>query len=145
MGEEPDKVMRVVLDSNTVISALIFKGRTSALRPLWKSGAIHLLASADMIREYASVLAYTKFHLHEDEIQYLLEEELIPYLNPVSLGSPHLNWRPSDKKDLPFVIAALAGKAEFLISGDHHLLQLVHQYPFTIIAPGAFLDAHAGS
>jgi putative PIN family toxin of toxin-antitoxin system len=133
--------MRVVLDSNSVVSALLFKGRTSALRKLWRDGVILPLASAEMIREYAAVLAYTKFHLQENEVERLLEEELFHYLHPISSKATPLKWPPQDPDDLPFIYAAIHGKAETLVSGDHHLLALNGKYPFTITPPGPFLDS----
>jgi putative PIN family toxin of toxin-antitoxin system len=141
MGEEPKQVMRVVLDSNSVVSALLFRGRTSALRDLWRDGTILPLASADIICEYASVMAYTKFQLHETEVQRLLEEELFPFLHPVAGKPIHLKWRPQDPDDLPFLYAAIHGKAEVLISGDRHLLSLNSRYSFAITPPGVFLDS----
>jgi putative PIN family toxin of toxin-antitoxin system len=57
------KVKRVVIDTNVVISALLFGGEPGELIPLWKSGRIKPLASKEMVDEYLRVLTYPKFGL----------------------------------------------------------------------------------
>ena len=70
------KVVRVVIDTNVIISALLFGGIPGQLIPLWKSGHIITLASAEIIDEYIRVMAYPKFKLSEEEIHYLLYYEM---------------------------------------------------------------------
>ena len=72
--------MRVVLDSNVLISALLFSGITSKLVPLWQRGTITVLLSREILEEYLQVLAYPKFQLSEGEIKGLIEEELLPFV-----------------------------------------------------------------
>jgi uncharacterized protein len=132
-------MMRVVLDSNVVVSALLFNGRTSALVPLWRSGRFSLLANEGMVREYAAVLAYPKFKLTGDEISRLIHEELMPCLAPVKRWKGKLAVLPTDATDIPFIQAALSGQASYLVTGDKHLLVLNGRYPFRIVPPGVFL------
>ena len=62
------KVDRVVIDTNVVVSALLFGGTPGELIPLWKSGRIKPLASAEIIDEYIRVLAYPKFKLSTETV-----------------------------------------------------------------------------
>ena len=78
--------MRVVLDTNVLVSALIFTGISSELVPLWQRSAITVLLSRGILEEYLRVLSYPKFQLSEAEIKALIEEELLP--NPYSVASP---------------------------------------------------------
>ena len=71
--------MRVVLDTNTLVSALLFTGISSELVSLWQDGIITLLLSRDILDEYLRVLSYPKFKLSEEEIKKLLQEEILPY------------------------------------------------------------------
>src|ERR1019366_2899671 len=73
-----ERVKKVVLDTNVVISALLFGGETARLVSLWQTGAFSWLASAAIIQEYARVLAYPKFKLAEAEIRELLNEDILP-------------------------------------------------------------------
>ena len=133
------KVIRVVIDTNVVISALLFGGTPGKLIPLWKSGHIITLASAEIMDEYIQVMTYPKFKLSEEEIHYLLYFEILPYLDVVSVGpalSPIIEKDPSDDK---FILCAEAGKANFIISGDQHLLSNKNYKKIKIINPEQFL------
>ena len=59
MGQE--KVIDIVIDTNVIISALLFGGGPGKLIELWKKGFIRPLLSAEIITEYLRVLAYPKF------------------------------------------------------------------------------------
>ncbi len=76
--------MRVVLDTNVLVSALLFTGVSSQLVPLWQRSAITVLLSRDILEEYLRVLSYPKFQLSEAEIKSLTEDELLPYVKVVS-------------------------------------------------------------
>ena len=134
--------MRVVLDSNVIVSALLFNGRTSQLRTLWKSGRIIPLVNGAMLGEYAAVLAYSKFKLSEEVIEAYLADELMPWLEPVPATGAKRTFKLRDRLDVPFLEAAFMGKAEALISGDRDLLEWTGKRPFEIIRPGEFLDKY---
>ena len=83
---------RVVIDTNVIVSALLFGGTPGKLIPLWKDGLIKPLVSREIIDEYIAVLAYPKFELTETEIQYLFYQQLLPFFevvktNPVRYSS----------------------------------------------------------
>jgi uncharacterized protein len=61
--------MRIVLDTNTVTSALLFSGTASRLVPLWQSRRVVMLISRAILEEYLRVLAYPKFRLSNEEIK----------------------------------------------------------------------------
>ncbi len=94
--------MRVVLDTNVLVSALLFTGISSEIVPLWQSGAVTVLLSRGILDEYLRVLSYPKFQLSEAEIKSLIQEELLPYVEVVN---PRKRLRvvkgdPSDDKFL---------------------------------------------
>ena len=134
--------MRVVLDTNVVVSALLFTGISSKLVPLWQGGGITALVSRDILEEYLRVLSYPKFKLSEGDIKGLIQEELLPYVDVVK------PWRrlrvvdrdPSDDK---FVECAVAGKARVIISGDKDLLSIGRYRKILIQSPAQFLEKNA--
>ena len=65
--------MRVVIDTNVMVSALLFQGVTSQLVPLWQKGTMTLLLPGEILEEYLRVLAYSKFQLAKNEIRRLIE------------------------------------------------------------------------
>ena len=63
---------KVVIDTNVVISALLFGGAPGKLVAFWQRGIIKPKATKEIIDEYLRVLAYPKFELSEKEINYVL-------------------------------------------------------------------------
>jgi putative PIN family toxin of toxin-antitoxin system len=131
--------MRVVLDTNVVVSALLFEGTVSQIHKQWKSGAIVPVANKAMLEEYARVLSYKKFSLDEEEIGALFDEEIFPYFSIVRTSLKKIPYPPKDNDDIPFLQAATDGGARYLVSGDPHLLELNGKYPFPIVSPAVFL------
>jgi len=94
------KEIRVVIDTNVVLSAILFGGIPGRLTPLWKSGRIKPIASNEIIDEYIKVLAYPKFELSEEEINYILYNEILFYFDVVvhKPGRVIIKEDPSDDK-----------------------------------------------
>ena len=133
----PEKVIRVVLDTNIVVSALLFGGQLERLIELWKEGKILPLCSKEIIDEYLKVLSYPKFQLTEEEISYLLTQEILPWFEVVEVpnGKPYVEADPEDDK---FIWCAIEGKAELIVSGDKHLLAYTNS-PLSIVPVKEFL------
>lgn len=132
--------MRVVLDTNVVVSALLFpRGSLSWLPALWATGRITPLICDRTTREVVRVLAYPKFRLSPDDIHAVLGGYL-PYAEVVPVSSTSLETVPvcRDPHDQMFVELASAGGAEVLVTGDADLQALAGQLPFTVEAPEAF-------
>lgn len=115
--------MRVVLDTNAVVSALLFAGVSSKLVPLWQSRAIVALVSRGILEEYLRVLSYPKFKLSEAEIKDLVQEEVLPFVDVV-IPRRRLSVVKRDPSDDQFIECAVAGKARVIISGDKDLLSI---------------------
>jgi predicted nucleic acid-binding protein len=71
--------VRVVLDTNVVLSALVFGGGAAGrVRRAWQQGALLPLASTATVQELVRVLAYPKFRLSQADQNELLADYL-PY------------------------------------------------------------------
>jgi len=116
-------VIRVVLDTNVLVSALLFTGPPSQLVPAWQSGRLRPVLSAEILEEYLRVLAYRKFKLTDDEIHGLIEEDLLPFVDTVRT-TPVTVPSLRDPDDLKFIACAKAAKVRWLVSGDDDLLSL---------------------
>ena len=53
-------MIRAVLDTNVILSALLFGGSTGGLVKAWQTGRFHLLLSRALLEEILRVLAYPK-------------------------------------------------------------------------------------
>ena len=137
-------VTRVVLDTNVVLSALVFGGGFARrARLAWQSGAIQPLASTATVQELARVLAYPKFHLSGPEQQELLADYL-PHVLTVRIPQPPPPVPECrDAMDLPFMHLAMAGKAEVLVSGDRDLLAIAAEFERASGCPILSLEAFA--
>jgi len=131
-------VIRAVLDTNVILSALLFSGPTGGLVKAWQTGRFQLLLSRAILEEILRVLAYPKFHLTEGEIRGLVEEELIPFAETViTRRQPAVRLRDPD--DLAVVACALTGRARYLVTGDADLLSLGRIRQVEVIPPADFI------
>ncbi len=130
--------MKVVIDTNVLVSALLFGGQTGRVAGLWKSGVIGPLVSEAIMAEYLRVLAYHKFQLTQAEIRHLLDQEILPWFEPVVVP-PGQSFISDDPEDDKFIWCAAIGKAELIVSGDPHLLNCVHA-PVPIVSPADLLQ-----
>lgn len=134
------KPPRIVLDTNVLLSALLFHaGTLSWLRLAWQSEAIHPLASHDTTTELIRVLSYPKFKLTSDAREDLLGDYL-PWCETVTVPNKTKVPDCRDPFDRPFLALALTAKADALITGDKDLLALSHLCAVPILAPAAFRD-----
>ena len=120
-------------------SAILFGGIPGKLIELWKKGSITPLITEDIMAEYLRVLAYPKFKLSEEEVHYIIHQEILPFFKVVNSkpGSSIIKKDPDDDK---FIQCAIAGQAKIIISGDRHLLAQKSYKEIKILTPSQFLE-----
>jgi putative PIN family toxin of toxin-antitoxin system len=132
------EVIPVVVDTNIFVSALLFNGTPGKLITLWKSGKILPHLTSEIVAELLRVLAYPRFALAENEIQYLLDVEILPFCRVVVANSGFLIIKEDPTDDM-FLRCCEVVKAKALISGDRHLLNLKSHRNTLILTPSQFL------
>jgi putative PIN family toxin of toxin-antitoxin system len=135
------KAPRVVLDTNCVVSALLFEhGRMAWLRRAWQREAIIPLADQATLRELIRVLGYPRFSLTPAD-QHALLGEYLPWVETVA-DTPSRAWpNLADPNDAPFLDLAAAAQAQYLVSGDADLLQLAATVTHVrIVSPAGLLE-----
>ena len=131
--------LRVVFDTNTVISALLFsKGRLAWLRTVWRQGTVVPLVSKATAEEIVRVLGYPKFHLDAADQNELLGD-FLPFAEIIEADLP-TGEVPicRDKHDQKFLELAAAGEADALVTGETDLLVLGEEFPIPIMKPADF-------
>ncbi len=123
--------IKVVLDTNILVSALLFNGRLSRIVRLWKTGQITPYVSKETFHEFKNVLKYPKFGLSEKEINTIIEEEVLPYFQVVDLKET-VKGVCKDLDDEKFISCAISSSAKFLVTGDNDLYDL-KRYKFVKI------------
>lgn len=131
--------LRVVLDTNVVVSALLFDhGRLSWLRGSWQAAHFQPLVSEATTQELIRVLAYPRFDLSRQDIEALLADYL-PYVATVNVGQSVSDApRCSDVNDQMFIDLAMMGSADVLVTGDTALLAMSEACAFAIETPADF-------
>jgi uncharacterized protein len=115
-------MLRVVLDTNVLVSAIISDGKP---RELFRKGITKefcIITSDLLLRELAAVLRRPKFKTDENEIHRIILA-LMQAAEVVEVVSK-FNMVEEDPKDDMIVETAYDGKADFVVSGDSHLLAL---------------------
>ena len=138
MGKKQQAVKRVILDTNVLISALLFKGKLSNMRELWRTGKIVPLISREMFDELRRVLAYPKFFLTRAEIRSILEGEILPFFEVVDV-SRQVKGVCRDPADDKFISCAISGRADYIVTGDRALSDLKRYQSIRIIHSSDFL------
>ena len=137
--------MRVVLDTNVVVSGLIFGGLPDRILTAWTTGAFTLVVSPPVLDEYRRVgreLAKGRPPLDAalDALLALLA------VHATSIDAPPLSARVSaDPDDDTFLAAAVAGEASYVVSADRHLLEVTGWRGITVLKPRAFVDGPLAS
>lgn len=123
MGKKEKAIRKVVLDTNILVSALLFKGDLAGIVDLWKNGRIIPVLSRETFAEFKAVLEYPKFSLKGREIQLIIEEEVLPYFEIVEIidKAKSICRDPDDDK---FIACAVSASADFIVTGDKDLLDL---------------------
>lgn len=118
--------MRVVADTNTLVSAYLWLGKPAEVIELHACGWIELCTCAEQLTEFAQVLERPKFRqriaaagLSPAEIVTHFQQ-LATLVKPVAVSATAL----TDPDDLWVLGCAVAARAQAIVSGDTHLLSL---------------------
>lgn len=121
--------VKVVLDTNCVVSALLFSKQNLAwLRHAWQTGTITPIVNKATTAELMRVLHYPKFKLSQDE-QHTLLADFLPYTQVMT----HMEIAPNlpqirDENDQMFLNLAVVSDAAALVTGDLDLLAIKHSF-----------------
>ena len=116
-------MITVVLDTNLLVSALLFRGLPSRILSLAQAGEVMFAVSGPVLAEYQRLLTHRKFRLSQEEVQAALETQILPYSRLV-VAAAYFKDGPvcRDANDDMFLLCALAAAAEVLLTGDGDLL-----------------------
>ena len=111
-----------MFDTNVLVSAYLWKGVARSALEKVRSGEWVLLNSWDTVDELIRVLAYDKFGLRPNEIQPIIED--LTKISHFIEVKTKVEIVKDDPTDNIFLALAIDGRADLIVSGDHHLLDL---------------------
>jgi len=130
--------MKIVIDTNVAVSGLLWGGPPNEILKMARSRNLSILACDQTIQELKRALGYDKFRKRLADLQGSVESAYSYFMNLVFFV-PGPKEVPEvildDPFDNLFLALAVENKASLIVSGDHHLLDLVKYKNIQIVRP----------
>ena len=130
--------MRIVLDTNVLISGIYFSGPPGTILQAWRSGKFQLAVSIEILEEYLNVaerLANRYAGVEYEGILGLIVQNA-ELVQAADLPKP-VSEDPDDDK---FLACALASNTRIIVSGDSDLLRVSGYADIRVITPKRFIS-----
>jgi putative PIN family toxin of toxin-antitoxin system len=129
--------VKVVLDTNVLVSGIFYSGPPAAILRAWKQGKFRVVLTPPILEEYKDVAVRLGEHFPAIDITRIIDLVLVEseLCSPVELAHPVC----ADPKDDKFIAAAISGKADVIVSGDKHLLKVSGYHGISILTPRVFV------
>ena len=130
--------MRVVLDTNVFISGIHWTGNSEKIIFMFRNKTFELVSSIPIIEEITKTLRNFRIPLSEEDISnwenMILENALL--VEP----EEKIDIIKEDFSDNKFIEAAVAGKTDYIVTQDNHLLKIKEFRGIKILTPEEFLS-----
>jgi putative PIN family toxin of toxin-antitoxin system len=132
--------MRVIIDTNVLISGVFFGGPPAKILKAWQRGELQLIVSPEILEEYCEVCRRISVRYPDIDITRIL---LLIAQNSQVVDAPTLTEQVSrDADDDMFIACAVASSTQIIISGDSDLLAVPDYEDIRIVTPRDFVDSH---
>jgi len=131
-------MIRIVPDTNILISAVISHGNEFEVLKLGKLGKIQIILSPEILKEFEGVISREKFGFSKEQIANAINQikDIAEIVHP-KIKLKVVKDDPSDDKILE---CAVWGKADYLVTGDRkHLLKIKKFRGVKLVSSGEFL------
>ena len=131
--------MKVVLDTNVLVSGIFYSGPPSAILRAWEQHKFRLVLTPPISDEYKDVTVRLGEHFPAIDITRIIDLVIVEseLCSPVALAHPVC----ADPKGDKFIAAAISGKADVIVSGDKHLLKVSGYHGISVLTPRNFMDS----
>ena len=132
--------MKVVLDTNVLVSGILFTGPPHQILLAWSEGRFELVFTSDIHEEYRRITAELQQQFPRVDLAVALDLVLV---NAQAFPSAVLEAEVcADPDDDKFLAYALASGASIIVSGDTHLFDVSGCCGIESLRPRAFLDRY---
>ena len=129
-------IPQIVLDTSVLVSGMLGGTATDVIRR-WRNGDFGLIVSEEIVAEYREVLLRPRFGLAAWVVEELLDyvQSAAKWVEP----SSDVKADARDPTDNKFLVAAVVGEADWIISSDKDLLDIGEFEGIRITSPWVFL------
>ena len=134
--------MKLVLDTNVLISGIFFSGPPCEILKAWQNGLVQIALSPEILEEYHRVLGRLT--------ERFPSINAAPILNVITANAEIVQGETlptqvcEDPDDDKFLACALSANSTVIISGDKHLLKISGYQDITVFRPRDFIEQHLG-
>ena len=132
--------MRIILDTNVVISGIFFAGPPYQILKAWREGNLHLVISEEILAEYRRVGETLALQFPPIDLWSILDmlSAAAEVVSVKCLPEPVCDDPDDDK----FLACALAGECKLIVSGDKHLLKVSGFRGIKVLKPWEFVNTY---
>jgi putative PIN family toxin of toxin-antitoxin system len=132
--------MKVVLDTNVLVSGILFTGPPHQILLAWSEGRFELVFTSNIHEEYRRVAAELQQQFPRVDLAAALDLVLVnAHAFPPTVLDRQVCTDPDDDK---FLACAVASGACTIVSGDKHLLSVSGYRDIEVLRPRAFLERY---
>lgn len=136
-------MLRVVLDTNVLISGTYWTGDSYRILQLIDEGSIKCITTKEILKEYDRIVHSEEILTRIDEIQLMQRAPTMKLFEIMTIIDPTIRLKIiSHDSDNKFLEAAIEGNADYIVSRDHHLLDLKEYRGIKIVKPEEFLKKY---
>ncbi len=135
--------MKIVCDTNVLVSATLSDGTPRKLLRLIACGTVENAVSLEILAEAGNVLVRPKFGLSPEQVTQAID--VFSEISLLVTPARQVDVVKNDPSDNRILEAAEAAKADFIVSGDKHLLGLQSWNGIEILSPTDFLERFSGA
>ena len=134
--------MRVVLDTNVLVSGIFFTGPPATILAAWASRRFELVVSIEVLAEYRRVGARlgSRYPLVDAEPLLDLVTRESRIVDPIPVPTSACD----DPDDIMFLACAIAGHAQIVVTGDRALLRASGFQGVEVVTPREFVRRYLG-
>jgi hypothetical protein len=140
-------MLRIVLDANLFVSSLLVKvGLRAQALDSWRAGDYQLLISPALLEEVHHTLGYERIRRKYNLTQTVVDRFVQELATSALVVPGHADVAgavPADPDDEIVLACAIDGRADLVVSGDRHLLDLGSYQGIPIVPVRSFLERMA--
>jgi putative PIN family toxin of toxin-antitoxin system len=130
--------MKIVLDANIFLSSFFWGGNPRKVLERAINKTDELFITDEILNEIGEVIRRQKFHAGKNEVEYFLKS--IEEISGKIVTTKRIKKGSRDKTDNKYIECAIAGNADYIISGDNDLLDLKKFKNIKIITAKDYLE-----